>query len=34
MLGIIPAIVIPNIVRFSNHGKGEARDVELHNIQW
>jgi len=33
ILGVLAAIVIPNVVHFMNEGKEEARQAEHHNLQ-
>jgi len=33
LLGLLAAIVIPNVIRFMNSGEEETRQTELHNIQ-
>jgi len=33
ILGVLAAIVVPNVVRFMNEGKEEARQAEHHNLQ-
>ena len=33
ILGMLAAVVIPNVVKFMNEGKEEARMAEMHNIQ-
>jgi len=33
ILGVLASIVIPNVVKFMNEGKEEARQAEHHNLQ-
>ena len=33
ILGLLAAVVIPNVVQFMNEGKEEARQAEHHNLQ-
>ena len=33
ILGVLAAIVIPNVVKFMNEGKEEAKLAEMHNLQ-
>lgn len=33
ILGVLAAIVIPNVVQFMNEGKEEAKQAEHHNLQ-
>ncbi|MCX7911810.1 MAG: type II secretion system GspH family protein [Dehalococcoidales bacterium] len=33
ILGVLAAVAVPNVGRFINKGKSEARETELHNIQ-
>ena len=33
ILGVLAAVVIPNVTRFVGSGKSEAAETELHNIQ-
>ena len=33
ILGVLAAIVVPNVVKFMNEGKEEAMQAEHHNIQ-
>ena len=33
LLGILAAVVIPNVIRFINSGDEEAKQTERHNIQ-
>ena len=33
ILGVLAAVAVPNVGKFMNRGKTEAREAELHNIQ-
>jgi type IV pilus assembly protein PilA len=33
ILGVLAAVVVPNVAKFIGRGKVEARETELHNIQ-
>ncbi|MBI2854716.1 MAG: prepilin-type N-terminal cleavage/methylation domain-containing protein [Chloroflexi bacterium] len=33
ILGVLAAVVVPNVGKFINRGKAEARAAELHNVQ-
>jgi type IV pilus assembly protein PilA len=33
ILGVLAAVVIPNVVGFMNSGEEETKDVEFHNLQ-
>jgi type IV pilus assembly protein PilA len=33
ILGVLAAVAIPNVGKFMNRGKVEAKEVELHNVQ-
>jgi type IV pilus assembly protein PilA len=33
ILGVLAAVAVPNVGKFINRGKTEARETELHNIQ-
>ena len=33
ILGVLAALVIPNVVRFIGEGEEETEDVEFHNVQ-
>jgi prepilin-type N-terminal cleavage/methylation domain-containing protein len=33
ILGVLAAVAVPNVGKFINQGKDEAKETELHNIQ-